>query len=919
MPRRKGHKHKIDIEPPVTENDASDNSYGSVEVNVNEKQEEIPAQDLELIDPETHDELPPTVSASDNLEMPHSFGHGNFIPTPIPSDNYEPPDEIDPEIYEEVEDEEEEIPEPVEDDDESDNFEDEVAPPDHEPVQQFKPPLQVINEERAIRRKYTMVEFLTEYAKNTHRTYDQVGAKVHVAADTARRYLTEYIKRVKAAIDHGNYPDEVLDQYNEVISEEDKMLKMYHMNHLKDVVRKYSDNFNVDEAISLNTMNANKSTSINSVSTPIENLSLLDQAQPIMTPTPPPQQTPRFDGAFNDIDHLYFGITPLQLIRFGIINVTGSSQTADRISQLMGGNVDRYIQSEGDIKGLLAMGHFGNTAEIERFISWLKMNAHYLSVPSGFLALAAGRGGQLQQGGQPIQQSLGMGMSTSSNGDPMYDFYVAQGIYINGLPATHPVNVERLKQHEDRKNEEEQMKSMERKFNMFMRAKMLEMFDTGGKSQGGFGELFNNPMLMMMLGLGEMQVVNNPDGTQTTKLVPKIGGQASQQATSPSQTTEVMGMFKEMVGFMTALQGQQGGTQNSIMEQILPIMINKLTEKPPNQMQEMLGVMEFVDKIKGSQGQPGGFQAIPPDVLIQQKRMELDQQFAMRRFDLEEKKLGMEQNRLISQDKEAQQNVQSLMGGVKDVGPVLLGLLQQFMGRGAGMPGAPPMGGMMPGMAPQGGGMPPQGGMNPAELLMRMEYQKQMDRDKEERERKEREWKEEQRMRNYQGGYIQPPQPPQPTPETTYVDINQGGQSNEAYEEEPEVYTEAHFRGRPLNDVVAARAHAEREKNRLESYLASADAVIQESILNNNQPIVVEQPPVAVPVPVPVEQPKDYSSEMDLPKDLYDPDYIGSMTNKRNQDANSGSEENSGDDEDGEAVNMDEDTQGDDTEEVVDL
>lgn len=809
----------------------------------------------------------------------------------IPDDELEEWEEVDDD--EGIEEEEEEI---AEEEEEEEAAVEDFIDPEQEPTEELitsKSALQEVNEERAREKRLRKVKFLIEYSKNTHRTYDVVANKIGVAADTGRHYLTEFIRDVKESILQSDYPNAVFVKYNAGIENKEDRLKFYHLDRLKDIVRKYGDNYSVDEAIAAQNLNSTGTDTFisnhNLSSSPdFSKLSLLDQpsgVQPNPIPQPQPQQPQRFfDNGYSDIDHLYRGITALQLIRFGIITITNSTQAADKISQLMGDNVDRYIQSEQDMRGLLSMARFGNGNDIERFIQWLKMNAHYVAMPTGFLAMAANGGNAPGQAATPLGfQEQG----SITTGDPVYNNYVAMGVFIPGLPASHPTNLERLRDWEERKREDDQMKSMERKFNMFMRAKMLEMFDTSGKKDsGGFGDLFNNPMLMMMLGLAEQRVTTNPDGTQTTTLVPKFGGMGAQQPQNVQQNTEMMSMFKEMVGFMTALKGGSG--DNQLMAAIMPVLVERLTAKPENQFDSLLRTIEVANKIKGDTPPAGGpgYTPIPPDVLIQQKRMELDQQFAMRRFDLEERKMDMEAQRLSNQDREAHENVASLMGGLKDVGPVLLGVLQQFLpgAKGPGMPGGP-----MGPMGPMSGGMPGQpGGMNPTELMIRMEYEKQRRQEMEEKERKEREWQEEMRLKNHNPYYQQPtPQPaPQPAPpaqETTRMDIDPGYPTPQpAYEQEPEVFDESYFRGRPISELMKAKAQAERERIRLETYLASAEAVIQETMLNNEMTSASSPPPnpmipsvQTAPPATQIPERPNFDEALDIPPDAYDPDYSG--------------------------------------------
>ena len=751
---------------------------------------------------------------------------------------------------------------------------DEYIPPPSaalvEPIEEYggKTALQELNEERAIQQRMSSINFLIEYSKNPDRSISTVAHKMNVTASTGRNYVNRFITLVKESIAKGEYPKHVLRQYNDENIEEEKRLKYYHVDRLKDIVLRYG-NYDVNK----NLNNDDTDTFISRKKRlSSDNLSLLG--------SPEPQQQLQLETQeFRIIDRLNYNINSLQLIHFGLFTIFGQA-VCKRVARMLGDNPAEYLQSEAKMAELLTLCSVTEVAA-KKFIDWLKVNAKYVAHPEGFLAYSRPSGAF---GGQPNAPMGQPQQSYGSNNNPMTEFYYQTGVFLPNLPPEHPMNVKRLTDYEERQREDEQMKSMDKKLNMIMRTKMMDVMDVSNKPQGGNG--FLSPEMMLLMGLAEYKQSVDVDGKPVMTLVPRMPGQqqAAPAAGGPGTMTEMMAMMKEMISFMAGMQKANGGQGNDLVSTIMPQIIGRVFESPTSKMDEFLKTVEMVNKIKGPEAgvaAAGGYQ-MPPEVLVQTERMKLDKEFAMRQFDIQQQKLQLEQQRLEKQDQEASHNVDKLMEGIQQVAPMLMGIFQQFM---MGNKGGAPMGGAMP------PGMPPQQqpGVNPAEMLLKMQFEEQRRREKEEAERKQREYYEEIARKNQPNPYQQYQQPAAtpPVEQVQRVQVQERAEQ-EIVQQEPEIYEEHHFITYSPSELEEAKRRAEKERRKLESYITSVNSVLQNKLMSGESYEPVQQVITSAPLPVPVEEVaqeleqeekeetiEDIEAILDGPKNYVDPDYDG--------------------------------------------
>lgn len=739
---------------------------------------------------------------------------------------------------------------------------DSVEPVEEEPKK--KDTLQELNEERKYQKKLDVIKFLKEYSKSISRPVDDVSAKMHIHSKTGRNYLNEYIDLVKETVTNQTYPLGVLQHYNEGIDDDEKRLKFWHTDQLRDLVKRYSKydinaSLDPDRNKTLNSDHNDTFISKNSVAHSDDNLSLLGSHQ---------QQSqqqlvqPMGNDIYNDIDAIHDGITSLQLIRFGLSRVFGQ-QARTKIGEMMGTNVTPYLMDEQKMHKLLRMFAISE-ARCADFIDWLKTNAKYVNHPEGFLSYGAPAGGT--NPGIPMS-NYSVGVS-NGNGQPdlMTDYYYKMGIYQAGFPPDHPINRESLRDYKQQEAENKQMKSLDQKINMYVRTKMLDAFDGSGGKNGQGNSLFS-PEMMLMMGMAEYRQVRDENGNVTWTLTPKMMGAPNGMAGSANPTdqmTGMMAMMKEMMGFMASMQkNNTDPMQQNFMGTVMTALASKLTEQPQSKIQEVVGIAEMLQKLKGPDNPNANMGAITdPDVIIKTKRMDLDKEFGMRRLDLQEKELQLQRDRLQMQDKEANQNLQTLLEGIQSFAPMVVNMVQQFImgnkGSAAAVGGAPVA-------QPQ---------QNPADLLLKMEYQKQQQRMAEEQERKRREWEEEMRRKNETERMYQNYQPARP--EAERVVIKEVPVKAERHTEEH--YDESKFTPYSPQELESALEEADKNIRKLEAYKATVGNVLQNKLLNGDSEMEVIEPPMPVVQRqiVQKEEPKNVGEMLDnYPEGMLDPDFDG--------------------------------------------
>lgn len=704
--------------------------------------------------------------------------------------------------------------------------------------------LEELDAEHEYQRRLRVNDFLIEYAKGVNRSVDEVADKKGISSTQAREFLNTYINKVKETVLKQKYPDELIRYYNTGIKEDDKRIKKYHTDYLKPLVKKYAQydiNSNIER---LNSNQSDKFISRDQVSSSgFEDNPLINSNSSV---TQRVSQAPPLSSSgleYNDVDHLFDGITSLQLIRFGLYNVFGQ-QARIKIGNMIGMNPSPYLTDEQKMRNLLIMAT-GSPQKSEYFIDWLKTNSRYVTQPEGFLRHQGGSG-DMAQGGQGQGQGGLYGASpyyqnghsnNSQQPDDMDLYYYQQGIYIKGFPPNHPINIQNLREYREEKANEKQLKAMDQRLRSAIQMKMLETFDSVGGNKNNSNS-FLTPEMMFLMGMGRYrQSGTDETGKPVMVFEPSFGafgggGQGSGGTGSDSMTS-MMGAFKEMVGFMSSIQNQNKSPD--MMAQFMQVLMQKALQPESNRMEEVLKSFEVFQKLKGPEMPQMPGVNVDPEVAIKTKRMELDRDFGMKRLQLQEKELDLQRARLEQQDKEANQNLQTLLEGAGQVVPMVLNLAQQFfMGNRGGVMGG--MQGGNPGMQPQpgGGGAPP--GTNPAELILKMEYEKQKQQREEEAYRKRMEWEEELRRKNAEAAYSAHTQHPiQQQRETETVVIKEPSVQKQKHREiEPENYDESMFEEFPVDKLESIIKQVEKENRKMQKYKAAVETALQNKILNED-------------------------------------------------------------------------------------
>lgn len=684
----------------------------------------------------------------------------------------------------------------------------------------------------------------------------------------------------------GKYPTLVLQRYNKGIEDKAKRLLWFHVDSLKNIVEKYSDDHvsvaaEMERQKNLNKMDTEKYISNNNSMSvlPIDNQ---------------PQQQKFFEDEWNDIDKLKHGITPIQLIRFGLMTLYGTRQVADRVAKMIGDNIDVYLHNEPRMRTMLNACGIKTASDIDTYIEWLKTNAHYVTYPTGFLAMSMNpqsmghnlMGNQQQGQGQWGMDSYGM-MDSGGGGsnDQWADYFYKMGVYTPGFPPNHPINTEALKKWRAKKEEDEKEERMDKRMDKMWKLKMMDVMEssTGNKQSTGIGGM--SPEMLVLMGMGEYVNVPGPDGHMESVFRikgPNSGLQSPQQDPTTAMNSQ-MEMFKNMVSFMNEVRGGGNGNNNGqqtpqdlFMSSLMQKMGEKFFEKE-NEGEKLLSTIKLIDQIKGgnnANAMGNGFQPIPPDVMLKMKQMELNADFANRRINIEQEKIRNEQMRLNKQDDDAKGNLEMIKGTIEQVGPTLLQFAQQFFMGNKGAAGANnPLAGLMGQGQPQGGqpgmmmpgGMAPNGmipgmgqqGLSPQEVLLKMEFERQQQAQAEEARRRQQQWEEEQEARKQEGygtstqfgpnpyGVTQPQTPyvinpmNQVTPpdndrqETTIVQ-RQDKNAQQYYKEpeEPTIYTEQDFMDKSVEELKRLQDNMNVETQRILSYKNSLESVLSKKIMS---------------------------------------------------------------------------------------
>jgi hypothetical protein len=763
----------------------------------------------------------------------------------------------------------------IEEDTESETPIPEVEPPEPVIVEKKSSTLDEINEERRIAKKMTMIGFLSEYSKAPNRQTEDVAAKLGLNTNTARKYVKEYIQTVKDSIREKTYPDGVLLFYNEDITDEDRTLKFHHMDKLKDVVKKYSA-FDIDINLG-KTVNSNDTfnSKVDSSSPPIS----------LLSSTPPPVQPTEPASNYNDIQMLHNGITSMQLIRFGLTNTFGQHATM-KISNMLGIDPTPYLMDEQNLKSLLLMS--GSTEpRAQYFINWLKTNAHYVANPVGFLSYGSnysvtgvppgGANYYSQGGGQQTTNLYG----NAEQLDEMDKFYYDIRVYQKGLPPNHPINRQNLDKYKEEKREEEQLKMIDRRTNIAMRTQMLKSFSMmGGEGQQNNHSLFS-PEMMVMTGNARWEVVGKrEDGTNIYQVVPNVGGmqQQSQMGTPGQPMDQMTAMMTAMRSMMEMMQtiAKPNESQQSFFSSIMQGVSQKLFQQPASQIDDLSKAFEFFTKLKGPDPAlvGSGVAPIDPTVAIETKRMETDKEFGMKILNIRERELLLKQQRLVEGDKEAANNINTLISGLQGILPELINVGKSLFMKGGGGGGA--------------GGVTPEGfsgvgqGEAPIQTLIKMEYEKEKQRKQMEAARAEREWKEQMarseqaRQPETQRVVIQPP--PAETRQTAPTEISDDDQA---------FFREETYIPYAPQQLEEALRKADKQIEVLERYKATVGGVLQDKIANGEKEPVEQpiQPTAAAATTTRKDEDQttteDYIKYLDeYPTDVHDPDYEGPDPNE---------------------------------------
>lgn len=828
----------------------------------------------------------------------------NDPPEPDPSDIYPPPPPLPSE------------PEPTDELEGDDN---------QEPIPSI---LDQINKEKTLQKKKDMIAFLSELAKAPSRNLTDIANKLNISPRTATRYVKEYVEVVKESLHNKQYPESVLLHYNSDISRHDNLLRVFELDQLKDIIKRYAQ-YDIDVILN-RTLNSDdssnntvqKSVALDSSPNPLLNNGGAPQFNSQQQQSPPynDEVIPEFNDGFREISRIEDGITALQLIRFGLATLFGQ-RVKMQIALMIGDDAAPFLMDENRFKSLLLMAKI-EAPRAQYFIDWLKTKAKHVSHPIGFLSYSSISGNPYygsdqSHGGGVSQQQQGGGQGQGSQQgqwgaeevDQTDRFLYDMKVYIKGYAPSHPMNVEALRKYNEEKKEEEQLKMMNRKMEMMMKMQLMNsMTQMGGQGQqqghGGMGMF--TPEMLLLTGMGHYEKTGvTEDGKVTWGIVPNAAaggmqgpnGQGLPGSSSPvDQVTSTMGMLKEVIGFM-ATMNKPNEQSSSMMNGIFQALVEKAINGT-DKVDEIGRTLHLINEIKGPQlptlmpGAPGApAPPIDPTVAIETTRMQTDKEFGLRLLDLKKEEMDLKRERLRQGDQEASQNLQALMGGLSGVIPEVISTVKGLFLNKQGQAG--------PGMMPTTTQPEPGSENNPVNTLIKMEYEKERRRQQLDADRRKMKWQEEmarknaeyelERQRHMNGGGIQSQQPQpgnfnQPSqrvsattrvsgyvPETEMVQIHEPPVQQQQPQQPPQSnVTPQSFMSYEVPALENGISEINERIKELEKYKASMAAARHDKIVNTNVSIPIQQQPEPEP-----EEP-NYAELIDnVSTDQYDPDYTG--------------------------------------------
>lgn len=750
--------------------------------------------------------------------------------------------------------------------------------------------LQELNQERKLKRKKAVIAYLTEYSKGPHRAHATVSDKLGINYKTGYDYLKEFVNVVKRSIDEGKYPDSVLEFYNDPSIEDDKRLKFYHIDRMKEVIMKYS---NYDITKKLNTSGSDKLQSNKQV----DDFSILDNLSPIKNQPSSNNSSdniPIPNNNVTDIFQLSYGITPYQLLRFGLARSFGQT-VQQQASDMIGPDPTEYFMSERKMKDMLLL-FVKNSVDVDRFIEWLKSAAKYVAHPVGFLN---GPMYQYQQQGgySPHQQQLSYGANSSSGSSDMDDYYYLTKVYIKDLPPDHPANQKRLEKYLEREREEEEDRIQDRRFNKMFRMNMMKYMGGDGSQGGGlFGgsgvnSLFS-PEVMLMTGNAEMKYTKDEQGNPTGwTIVPKFGGMGmsnnqQQQGVGGQpvdQISTIVQTLKTMMEMTASIQKQNSDPlQQNFTTQMMQIMMNRAFESPSNKLDELVQMTTLMDKIKGPSvnpmmaGNPNNpYANASAETLKELKQMDLDKEFVEMKMQFERDKMINDANARIAAEKEASANMDKMIGAIQGIAPTVMAYAQQLLQGNKAV------------QQQQQQSQQPQGNntiINPQDAALKLHYEQQR-----------RAEMERQRLAAIEAAQSQQQHP---KPESQKVIIQERPvyipvPPEQQQQGRPRIPTVEDFNPYSIHELEAERRKAKENIEEYERYYSTITSAINNKQLLGESTYSQPTTPPQQPKPkthivkedqeeIVVEDVKDIEQIIDKAKQQYDPDY-DAMTKDRTQ------------------------------------
>jgi len=511
----------------------------------------------------------------------------------------------------------------------------------------------VLDDEQRIQKENAII-FLTEYAKDTNRTYNIVAKKLGIPQSTAKNYLKRFIAAYHRGKQHGGeeWQRIVLALYNKDLADigypKEKLLKAHVITQMIPIIERYDD-FNILENESeKNITNNNNMQNNNSVSYNLD---------------------PFTDEAGTDVNYdedLYLAdklrsftdSSNVTLLREVLRRIpTVPKNQIGNFIEMFKLNEDVYMRSPEAFKEFVR-GFFGKSEYIAKMITDAFVNSvtKYGNSQAGF----------------GVNPFTGM----ASNQPSYYDYPGMVPMANSNL--SDPRSMMLFEEMMYRRKQREEDEKLDREMQRHIRMSTMNMLN--GISQNRQGGNGNDMMQYVLAGMLKPVMRIDEQGKQIIEYVPNMGfGQnpSSQQGGTNDLTTILIGKMLDMNTAMITKSAEQP----KYFETLLSTLLSKQIDRNP--IEDVKNLISLKEQIAPAvTGAPSQEQL---NYQLKKEELNFHKDLELHKLEMEAKKLDHERAMQIKEAEKADTNTKEIMGGLsglfKDIAQPLIG---QFLGGNKG-------------------------------------------------------------------------------------------------------------------------------------------------------------------------------------------------------------------------------------------